>query len=39
MFPAMNTNASASVFEVSDYGIVGDLYSVVPMMIDALKKA
>ncbi len=36
---AVNTNAAAPIFEVADYGIVGDLYSVVPMMLDALKRA
>jgi len=34
---AVNSNASAPIFEVADYGICGDLYSVVPMMIDACK--
>ena len=36
---AVNSNASAPIFEVADYGIVGDLYSVVPMMIEACKEA
>ncbi|MBQ7859470.1 MAG: electron transfer flavoprotein subunit alpha/FixB family protein [Faecalibacterium sp.] len=36
---AVNSNASAPIFEVADYGIVGDLYSVVPMMIEACKAA
>jgi len=35
---AVNSNAAAPIFEVADYGIVADLYSVVPMMIDAVKK-
>ncbi len=35
---AVNSNALAPIFEVADYGIVGDLYSVVPMMIDAVKR-
>lgn len=34
---AVNTNADASIFEVADYGICGDLYSVVPMMIEELE--
>ena len=34
---AVNTNASAPIFEVADYGITGDLFSVVPMMIEAAK--
>lgn len=33
---AVNSNASAPIFEVADYGICGDLYQVVPMMLDAL---
>ena len=34
---AVNSNPSAPIFEVADYGIAGDLYSVVPMMIEAYK--
>ena len=33
---AVNNNASAPIFEVADYGIVGNLYEVVPMMLEAL---
>ncbi len=36
---AVNSNAGAPIFEVADYGICGDLYSVVPMMIEACKEA
>lgn len=32
---AVNKNSAAPIFEYSDYGITGDLFNVVPMMIEA----
>lgn len=34
---AVNTNRSAPIFEIADYGICGDLFQVVPMMVDAAR--
>ncbi len=38
LIAAINSDKSAPIFEASDYGVVGDLYAVIPAMMKELKE-
>jgi electron transfer flavoprotein alpha subunit len=35
---SVNKDAEAPIFQYSDFGVVGDVFKVIPQLIDELKK-